>query len=328
MREARKEVSDHPSFRHVASFLDATRGPSIEASKVSGALLGLGVGNALGIPFEGQSRDWIQTAPADRLREIGAWEKDELWDDDTAQTVILAEAFLDKGHLDRQDVAERLLEWRNQNGRGIGLLTAEVLGKLTTGMAPWEAAQAAWENSGQQAAGNGAVMRCAPVALACWASGERLVDQAIESSLVTHFDPRCVATVVALTAVIAVCLTGFEPDLEQLAKALERDGSPLEVAEATKHVPLSALDLDNPRAMGYTIKAYQVGLWSLTQSKFEDSLVAVVSEGGDTDTNGAVAGAVMGARLGIEAIPSRWIESLHDPAGLKDLSERLTRRFG
>ena len=63
--------------------------------------------------------------------------------------------------------------------------------------------------------------------------------------------------------------------------------------------------------MGYTLKAMQVALWCAVQaSDFEESLVAVVSAGGDTDTNGAVAGAVLGARFGLNAIPSRWRERL------------------
>ena len=59
--------------------------------------------------------------------------------------------------------------------------------------------------------------------------------------------------------------------------------------------------------MGYTLKAMQVALWcALRAPDFEEAMVAVVSAGGDTDTNGAVAGAVLGARFGCRAIPPRW----------------------
>ncbi len=85
--------------------------------------------------------------------------------------------------------------------------------------------------------------------------------------------------------------------------------------------------------MGYTLKAMQVGLWCATQaSDFEDALVAVVSAGGDTDTNGAVAGAVLGARFGLKAIPRGWRERLaeirHGREPLDELADRLGRVGG
>ena len=63
--------------------------------------------------------------------------------------------------------------------------------------------------------------------------------------------------------------------------------------------------------MGYTLKALQVALWCAIQaSDFEEALVAVVSAGGDTDTSGAVAGAVLGAQFGFHAIPCGWCQRL------------------
>ena len=73
--------------------------------------------------------------------------------------------------------------------------------------------------------------------------------------------------------------------------------------------------------MGYTLKAMQVALWCANHaSDFEEAMVAVVSAGGDTDTNGAIAGAVLGARFGLEAIPDRWRER---PAEIRQGREPL-----
>ncbi|MGH7406717.1 MAG: ADP-ribosylglycohydrolase family protein, partial [Candidatus Methylomirabilales bacterium] len=72
------------------------------------------------------------------------------------------------------------------------------------------------------------------------------------------------------------------------------------------------------------LKAMQVGLWVLQQGHdFETVLVEVVNTGGDTDTNGAVAGAVMGARVGLQGIPPRWQENIRDKDTLVDLADRL-----
>lgn len=80
--------------------------------------------------------------------------------------------------------------------------------------------------------------------------------------------------------------------------------------------------------MGYTLKAMQVALWCANQAPdFEEALVAVVSAGGDTDTNGAVAGAVLGARFGLHAIPCGWrkrlVEIRQGREPLDVLAERL-----
>jgi hypothetical protein len=76
--------------------------------------------------------------------------------------------------------------------------------------------------------------------------------------------------------------------------------------------------------MGYTLKAMQVGLWALRQKlSFKEVLVEVVEAGGDTDTNGAVAGAVMGARVGLSGIPPRWRDNIRDPDYLIELADRL-----
>jgi ADP-ribosyl-[dinitrogen reductase] hydrolase len=68
----------------------------------------------------------------------------------------------------------------------------------------------------------------------------------------------------------------------------------------------------------------QVALWCTEQpGEFEETVVAVVNEGGDTDTNGAVAGAVMGARYGASSIPKRWLINIADTEKLTELADRL-----
>ena len=87
---------------------------------------------------------------------------------------------------------------------------------------------------------------------------------------------------------------------------------------------LDDLKLDDSRSMGYTLKAMQIGLWSLVHGDdFSRTLVDIVSAGGDTDTNGAVAGAVLGGVFGVDAIPGQWLECVSDRERLDDLAGRL-----
>lgn len=292
-----------------------------------GVMVGLAVGNALGIPGEGKSREDLRRRFPDGLREIDPAERQHLWDDDTAQSAILAEALLDDAELDQQDFADHLVRWAKENGLGIGNLTRRVISKLESGTPVEDAAREVWEEDGREPAGNGAVMRCAPVALRRRRSGHSLVEVTKKSALVTHYDPRCVWSAVAFNGALALSLGGASPELEELARFLDGAGAPAAVGQAVRRVrccALGDLGLDDRDTMGYTIKAMQVGLWALRQEQdFETVLVEVVNMAGDTDTNGAVAGAVMGPRVGLSGIPPRWRESIRDESRLIELADRL-----
>lgn len=306
-----------PTARPAAAMQDRYRG----------VMLGVAVGNALGIPVEGWPRDAVRRRFPTGLREIAAAEQSRPWDDDLAQTVLLAEALLGRDELDREDLAARFVRWARENGRGMGNLTYRVIRELAAGTPAASAARLVWERDGRGPAGNGAVMRCAPVALRWRRSAQHLVEETRKSALVTHYDPRCVWSAIALNVALALTLNGVPPDLIELASQIESAGAPQPVSAAIRVVPgctLEDLALDDRAEMGYTLKAMQVGLWALFQADdFETALIAVVNAGGDTDTNGAVAGAILGGRVGLTGIPQRWLANVRDRERLVDLADRL-----
>jgi ADP-ribosyl-[dinitrogen reductase] hydrolase len=299
-----------------------------------GAMLGLAVGNALGLPVEGESAHAIRRHFPGGITEVGTEEHDRPWDDDLAQAAILAEVLLQSEELDPEAFAARLVVWARENGRGIGGLTRSAIDELAKGRTSHEAARVAWERNAMSNAGNGAVMRCLPVALRHIRSGANLIRTARTSALVTHYDARCEWSTVVAAVALATCLSA-EPvavgDLAIAIEAIRGEGWPADsmeqVAEAIRSVEratLDALKLDDPVDMGYTLKAMQVALWCTAQAGgFEQIVIGVVNEGGDTDTNGALAGAVMGARYGASSIPPRWLDNVADTQGLTELADRL-----
>ncbi|MGD8869890.1 MAG: ADP-ribosylglycohydrolase family protein [Gemmatimonadales bacterium] len=291
-----------------------------------GALLGHAVGNVLGLQVEGLSADDIRRYLPQGVRDIHPDEARRDWDDDVAQALELGEALL-PGPLEVDDYLARLLRWAEESGRGMGYQTREVLLKAKIGATGSMAAWAVWEQSGRYSAGNGAVMRCAPVALRWRSDPARLIEDAAASARVTHYDPRCVWTTVATCAVIAHALAGTEWDPDRLADAIIAAEGPAEVADAVRFAAtsdLAGLQLDESRSIGYTIRAMTAGLWAArVEGDFQTALLAVINAGGDTDTNGAVAGAVLGARFGAAAIPARWIERLPNPWEVESLADRL-----
>jgi ADP-ribosylglycohydrolase len=297
-----------------------------DVDRYRGVLLGVAVGNALGIRAEGWSAEEIRRLLG-RITEISPIERTAPWDDDVAQAVILAEAILEHGRLDIHDLGRRLLEWFGETPRGIGLLTAQVMRELAKGTPASDAARLVWEWSGRDAAGNGAVMRCWPVALRWHRFPERLVGEARTSALVTHHDPRCEWSTVASVAIATQALADQPFDVGGLAAAMRSNLAPGAVADAlhaSSGASLEDLQLDEDSSMGYTLKALQVAAWCASQGPdFEHVVEAVVNAGGDTDTNGAVAGAIMGARVGVNGIPVRWQDSVARADDLFDLADRL-----
>ncbi len=91
---------------------------------------------------------------------------------------------------------------------------------------------------------------------------------------------------------------------------------------------LKNLDLDDEASMGYTLKAMAAGVWCVYHAtSFEEGLQAIVNEGGDADTNGAVAGSLLGAKYGYDAIPPRYIEGLMRKDVLWQIIERYLKIY-
>lgn len=303
--------------------------PSL-SSRAQGLFLGLASGNALGLPWENiWPKQEIAKLSGGTIREIAATERDLPWDDDLAQAVILAQALIEKGELELEDLGQRLLAWMKENGRGIGNLTQRVLEDIAQGTPVAEASAYAQESLGRNwSAGNGAVMRCAPLAIALWNDREELVKQTVLSAQVTHWNPLCVWSAVAFNLALAGAFAGKPLDCIALADELQAFGAPSAVSDAINgaKAPLERFQLDG-KTKGFTLKAMQVGLWALrVHGNTEDILETLILEGGDTDTNGAIAGAALGARFGVESLPERWISSLARPDEIRALADALLAR--
>jgi len=303
--------------------------PKTLRDRYRGTLLGLAVGNALGLPVESWGKAEIRRRYPAGIREIDPAELNLPWDDDLAQAVIIAEAILEHDTLDRSDLAARLTEWASSNGRGMGSQTRAVINALRHGMSPSEAARVVWEREGGSAAGNGAIMRCVPVAMRWRREEVRLREESERSAQVTHHDPRCGWSAYAVNLAIAGALGGHRTSIDSIARALvdaEVGPHTIRAVRRAAAPSIDGLQLDGS-SIGFTLKAMQVGLWCLENGgDFEKTLLAVVNAGGDTDTNGAVAGAVLGALHGAEAIPERWASGISRAERLLAIADLLLER--
>lgn len=285
----------------------------MQKDKAAGALLGLACGDALGRPVEFQSAESIEREHGQVTEMLGSGAHNKppgTITDDTELALCIAYSLLDCEGFDPADVAQRFVAWYDSNPFDIGLMTADTLRRLKGG-GDWErVGQEVWESRPEgQNAGNGSVMRCAPYALAFADQPDRLGEVSRTSSAITHADPRCTYGCSVLNQTLAGLLTGEDHPLETALEQIESD-APDELVTALRGVP-DDIDPDTLQSSGYVVYTLQTGLYhGLTARSPRDGIVSAVNMGRDTDTVGAVTGAIVGARFGAEELPDGWVQSL------------------
>lgn len=296
-------------------------------NRARGVLLGLACGDALGRPVEFTSAPGI-SAEHGRLDEMigrGTWNQPAgTITDDTEQALCIARSLVEQQAFDPVDIAERFVAWYDSGPFDIGQMTMQALRRLEHGDEWNEAGQQVWENSPEgQNAGNGSVMRCVPLAIPYASDRDRLTEVSRQSSQITHADPRCTDGCAVLNLTVAGLLEGADTPLQDALESVGADASG-ELVTALR--PLARGDSpDTLETSGYVVHSLQTALHDgLFAGSTEEAIVTAVNRGGDTDTIGAIAGAVAGARFGASQLPDRWLRALDESDELDTLAERLT----
>lgn len=297
--------------------------------RARGALLGLVVGNQLGVPTEGLgSAQAIREAFPQGVRDLAPPPEGSPFDDDTAMTLLLAESLAERGDFEAHDVAQRWVKWMRMDGRGMGFTTRRALRLIEDGTEPFEAGRLAL---GPRSASNGAVMRCLPVALRYHDNVDKLVRVSTQQAAITHADERCTWGAAAVNLALRELLHGNQYFVEEVIHRLQ-GAAPRALIEAIGRVAWeeeSDLPLGVVGEAGYVVHCVEIAFWcALHRPSFEEALIFLAEAGGDTDTNAAVAGALLGAREGETGIPPRWLDQLGSARGVAGLAERLITASG
>jgi len=293
-----------------------------------GVLLGAACGDALGRPVEFRSATSIQRefGLLDEMIGGGSHNKPAgTITDDTELALCIARSLTQQEGFDGADIAARFVEWYKNDPFDIGLMTADSLRKIRDGV-PWdEAGQEVWNNRREgQNAGNGSVMRCAPHAIAFSEDPERLLTVSKTSSRITHADPRCTYGCAVLNLTVREIIAGKDTPL---ATALDRvrSDAPDELIAALDPIA-EEQTIENLQNTGYVVHSLQTALHdAFTAENIEDAIVTAVNRGGDTDTIGAITGAVAGARFGSKDLPEPWLEVINEREELIDLAMTLDK---
>jgi len=279
------------------------------------SLEGLSVGDAFGERYAYGHED-VRTRVA-RESLHGNWR----WTDDTAMALGIMECLNRCGKIEEEILALTFARnFKRDYERGYGRMAARILERINEGD-PWEAVSRSAFNGGSM--GNGAAMRVAP--LGAWFADDldRVAEEGVKSSRVTHWHEEGIAGSVAVAIATAVAWqTRDLPATEARAIIAKELRHRTPEGETANGIEL-ALALD-PEALPF-LAARRLGNGSLVTSPdtvpyvvwctlrslddYAEALIATVEGGGDCDTNAAMVGGILAARLGMEAIPHEWREA-------------------
>ena len=304
--------------------------------RYSGSLIGQCLGDALGFIVEGEPpeicRKYVEkTLKAGRIGEYGRTPFPfGQYSDDSQLARELLQSYAECGGFDPREYARRIAMIFVENRIvGRGRATEQAAWRLAAGV-PWDEA-----GTPSPSAGNGSAMRAGPIGLLFFDDPEEMVRAAHNQGRITHRDPRCSAGAVAIAGAVAMAVRGGEIEagrfLSQLAEwAALFEGSVVDaLRQLVEWVPLPPEEVatlvsgigHNPdypaEVCGISPFVTTSVLWSLysflrSPNDYRETVRTAIAVGGDVDTTAAMAGAISGAYLGLDAIPESWARRVTD----------------
>ncbi len=299
-------------------------------AKYLGGMVGSAVGDAIGqLAFHYPERNKLSVV-VERLAEL-------LYTDDTAMAIGLATSLVNKGYLDGQDLGETFRRnFEQEPWRGYATGPPTIFSMVRSmGISYVKAAQSLFGGSGSF--GNGAAMRIAPLGL-FFHNSRDIYDLACASAEVTHAHPvgkdgaavqaKAVAQAVKLDTAEEFRPQVFVRGLAEFARtSVIREKLELLEKLSNEKVPppLAAKQLGQSVAVQESMP-FAVYSFIRYSGSFEDCLYCAIMQGGDRDTLGAMAGAISGAYLGVEAISAKWRSKLENRETIESLALELARK--
>lgn len=325
---------------------------------ITAGLTGLATGDALGVPVEFRSREYLEANPVQGMIGEGTYSKPAgTWSDDTSMTLALADS-LSQGKIDYFDIMDKFASWYQRGAYtadgetfDVGNTTKNAIRNYLDGLDPLSCGGFAEQDNG-----NGSLMRILPLAFFLHARGGTfLSDQNVSAihkvSALTHAHPRSQVACVLYCAVAARILEGavldeaiqegFEATQNYYlgAKLLDHYGQlhtfqcskPYDNALFVRYRDLRDYPRDAIRSSGYVVDTLDATFWCLLNHEgYRETVLAAVNLGEDTDTTAAVCGGLAGLYYGFsdsKGVPSEWIEAIQNRDLLFSICNKLEQSF-
>jgi ADP-ribosylglycohydrolase len=309
-------------------------------TKIKSGLFGVAVGDALGVPVEFESREYLKQNPVLDMFGFGTHHQPPgTWSDDSSLAFCLAES-LCKGY-DLSDIAKNFIKWYSEeiwtpHGRvfDIGIATRHAIHNIGKGHLP-ELCGGFEEKDN----GNGSLMRILPLVfyLQKEKNIEVIYQKVKEVSSITHGHFRsvfaCFIYVVYCLEILkdkdkAEAYREMQNSVSDFLKDKNFNSSEIDLFDRVLKNNIAEYPENKILSSGYVLDSLQASLWCfLNSDSYEETVLKAVNLGEDTDTTGAIAGGLAGIYYGIENIPEKWISVLARKNDIDDLCERLSLKL-
>jgi ADP-ribosyl-[dinitrogen reductase] hydrolase len=302
---------------------------------IKSALFGLAVGDALGVPVEFKSREYLRENPVTDMIGYGTYNQPPgTWSDDSSLALCLAEALAIGFSL--QAVAENFVKWLyegywtpHDHVFDVGMATNQAISKLREGVEPVLAG-----GTDERSNGNGSLMRILPL---LFYIKDKPVDERFELarqvSSITHAHIRSVIACFYYLEFARHLLTS--KDKFSIYDQLQSEVSDFLISKKIEEAEIrhfdrllksdiSKLNEDAISSSGYVVHTLEASIWCLlTTSSYEEAVLKAANLGEDTDTTGAVTGGLAELLYGYESIPERWLSKIARRQEIEGLVERM-----
>jgi ADP-ribosyl-[dinitrogen reductase] hydrolase len=300
---------------------DGTRSASTLSQRYRGSLLGLACGDAVGTAVEFRPRGSFELL-TDMIGGGPFGLAPGQWTDDTSMAMCLAESLLAKGGFDAADQMGRYVNWSHwgywsSTGHcfDIGVTVSQALTRFRVTGEPYAG------SVDPRTAGNGSLMRLAPVVLLYNPDPIEVAARAADSSRTTHAAPEAVECCVLFALLLARALSG-DAKSQWLRIDVPTLREPAVVALAGG--AFAGKPKNDIVGSGYAVASLEAALWCFHRTDtFEQAVLEAANLGDDADTTAAIVGQLAGAYYGVERIPRRWLDLLHLRDEIDAIAEQL-----
>ncbi len=317
----------------------------MKSNKVVDALLGVAIGDAVGVPYEFTSREEMQANPATDMIGHGTYNQPKgTWSDDSSLTFCLAESLV--GGYNLKDMSERFIKWVDEaywtahnQVFDIGITTSIAISRLRELIdeGNLDELKRQKDYGNERDNGNGSLMRIIP--LLFHIKGKPIKEQfniVWEVSALTHRHIRA-----AMSCMIYLNLA--EKLLEGIDKLDAYKEMRVEIAELWDAIDLSEKErkhfdkviqndirdtsIDDLKTGGYVIEVLESSIWFfLNKNSYKDTILSIINLGHDTDTSAAIAGGLAGLYYGRKGMPEKWVASLARLDDIVELANKLNEK--
>lgn len=318
----------------------------LKTNKVIDALLGVAIGDAVGVPYEFKSREEMAQSPATEMIGYGTYNQAPgTWSDDSSLTLCLAQALL--AEYDLKKIAANFIAWKivaYWAARGevfdIGRTTAIAISRLEMILKAkdFEALKLLKYQGNEYDNGNGSLMRILP--LLFYIKGKKASEQfeiIWEVSALTHRHIRAAMSCFIYLKLAEYLLNGEDKissyektrkDVIELWQTIDFAASEQAHFERIIQNDISDLDHTSLKSGGYVIESLEASIWCLLKKdNYKDTILEAINLGHDTDTTAAIAGGLAGIYYGAEQMPEYWIASIARMEEIFDLGNKLNEIY-